>query len=95
MAGWGGRAAAGLTEMTIATYGVRCHLCGKATPPATTADHIIPRSRGGADTLSNLRPAHQSCNSARGNKSMTQWWASKRGRALVAPPSRDWLQDNG
>ena len=41
--------------------------CGR---PSSHADHIVPRSRGGADTLVNLRGACQSCHnrrSARGN----------------------------
>lgn len=33
-----------------------CHLCGH--PGADAADHVVPLSRGGADDLSNLRPAH-------------------------------------
>lgn len=32
-----------------------------------SADHILPKSRGGSDELSNLLPAHIGCNSARGN----------------------------
>ena len=41
----------------------RCWSCGLS---ATTADHIVPRSRGGGHDLSNLRPACSSCNSSRG-----------------------------
>lgn len=44
-----------------------CALCGK---PGTrrdplTADHITPAAHGGG-AIGNLRPAHRSCNSARG-----------------------------
>lgn len=53
-----------------------CHLCGHpidtdlpATHPLSfTADHIAPRSLGGAASLDNLRPAHRRCNSQRGNR---------------------------
>lgn len=65
---WGGTLAAKLTRATLAEYGNRCHLCG--LPGATTADHLVPRSKGGSDELANLRPAHGKCNSARGARSL-------------------------
>lgn len=40
-----------------------CWIC---RGPATTADHITPRSLGGSDDLDNLRPACKRCNSSRG-----------------------------
>lgn len=43
-----------------------CHWCGQ---PATTADHITPRSHGGGHDLGNLVPACGRCNTARGNRS--------------------------
>ena len=36
--------------------------CGR---PAVHVDHVVPRSRGGADTLGNLRGACQSCHNRR------------------------------
>ena len=41
-----------------------CALCGK--PGANTADHIVPLMFGGDNSLDNLQPAHQSCNSRKG-----------------------------
>jgi 5-methylcytosine-specific restriction enzyme A len=44
-----------------------CHWCGGAftkDDPAT-ADHIVPKARGGTNDESNLVPAHRSCNSRR------------------------------
>jgi 5-methylcytosine-specific restriction endonuclease McrA len=35
---------------------------------AGEVDHIHPISKGGADTLDNLRAAHRSCNAAKGNR---------------------------
>jgi len=37
-------------------------------PRAATADHIIMVVEGGSDALSNLRPAHRSCNSKRNRR---------------------------
>ncbi|WP_369406295.1 HNH endonuclease [Nocardiopsis trehalosi] len=39
-----------------------CHWCGA---PATTADHLVPRSLGGTNTLDNYVPSCSPCNSAR------------------------------
>jgi 5-methylcytosine-specific restriction endonuclease McrA len=56
--------------MTLAEYGTTCWLCG--LPGSNSADHIIPRSKGGAVyDLVNLGPSHRSCNSARGNRDAT------------------------
>lgn len=38
------------------------------TTEGATVDHVIPRSLGGSDDLSNLRLAHWSCNRAKGNR---------------------------
>ncbi|MFD6469381.1 HNH endonuclease [Streptomyces goshikiensis] len=43
-----------------------CSLCNAR--PATTADHVIPLSRGGTNDISNLRPACAPCNFSRGNR---------------------------
>lgn len=68
--GWGGRRAQQFVALTLATYGDTCWLCG--LPGADTADHVVPRSKGGAvyDVL-NLAPAHRRCNEARGNRAVT------------------------
>ena len=70
---WGGRHSQMLVALTLLTYGDRCHLCG--TTGATTADHLVPRSKGGGDTLANLRPAHASCNYSRQAESVEAWRA--------------------
>jgi hypothetical protein len=62
-------------NMVIETYGTDCHLCGGAidlSAPRTAGkpgwekslhiDHVIPLSRGGDDTLENVRPSHGKCN---------------------------------
>ena len=41
-----------------------CALCGKAG--ANTADHIISLMHGGDNSIENLQPAHQRCNSIKG-----------------------------
>jgi phage terminase large subunit-like protein len=41
-----------------------CALCGKAG--ANTADHIVSLMHGGDNSIDNLQPAHQRCNSRKG-----------------------------
>ncbi len=64
---WGGRKAQQYVRLTLATYGAVCWLCG--LPGATSADHVIARSKGGAVyDLANLGPTHKRCNESRGNR---------------------------
>ena len=44
-----------------------CAICGKPIEGEFTIDHIIPLSRGGGNTLNNLRPTHKTCNMIKGN----------------------------
>ncbi len=40
-----------------------CYYCGRSVPPAElTMDHIVPISRGGKTTRSNVVPACKTCN---------------------------------
>lgn len=86
---WEGRYARRLVAITLHTYGTVCHLCRQ--DGARTADHLIPRSKGGSDDPANLRPAHQGCNSLRNNMDLAEWFARHpvpRRQALA--PSREW-----
>lgn len=55
--------------------GWRCQICKRKTRPkaqvphllAPTIDHIVPLSRGGADTPENVQTAHFKCNSRKRN----------------------------
>lgn len=86
---WSGRYAQRLVALTLAVYGRTCHLCLK--PGATTADHIVPRSKGGSDAISNLRPAHGRCNYRRGDRSI-EWFRQRYCPHLLHPeqPSSQW-----
>lgn len=59
-----------------------CWLCGSRG--ATHVDHVIPRSKGGTDDLSNCRAACASCNLRKGNRLL-------KGTAMTQPTtSRLW-----
>lgn len=86
---WGGRASQRLVAAVLALKGTRCHLCGGEG--ATTADHLIPRSKGGTDAMANLEPAHLGCNRARSDMDLTDWF--RLHPLPVRPalaPSREW-----
>lgn len=68
-----GRAGLALTRAVLVAYGRTCHLCGGAG--ATTTDHITPLAKGGTNSLDNQRPAHHACNSARGARTLADWFA--------------------
>jgi 5-methylcytosine-specific restriction endonuclease McrA len=51
------------------TVKVNCYLCGKRIPLGQRhVDHIVPLSKGGAHTASNLAIAHARCNDSKGTK---------------------------
>jgi 5-methylcytosine-specific restriction endonuclease McrA len=46
-----------------------CGICGTAADPDDWhADHVVPRSRGGINALSNLQVSHPLCNIKKGNR---------------------------
>ena len=58
-----------MLHQALAEYGALCYICGLPIKPGDESlDHKTPRSKGGSNTLDNLRPAHKRCNSAKGNK---------------------------
>ena len=61
--------------MVLELYGTDCHICGEPIDlnaprqcgkegweKALHVDHVIPLSKGGPDTIDNVRPAHGQCN---------------------------------
>ncbi|RWZ52947.1 HNH endonuclease [Labedella phragmitis] len=68
----GGPASRRVAQLVLETYGRECHLRLKGcTRVATTKDHVVPYSHGGADVLENYRPACKACNSKRQNRVMS------------------------
>jgi len=58
------------------TYGTDCYICNKAidfdapkrgpgSDFSSWPDHIIPTSRGGENTIRNVRPCHRKCNQSK------------------------------
>lgn len=51
-----------------------CQYCG--APRAKTADHVIPHSKGGTRALTNLVAACPTCNTSKGDRTLTEWIAT-------------------
>jgi 5-methylcytosine-specific restriction endonuclease McrA len=79
---WGGNHSVAKRKLVLAEYGRICWLCHQPIDGLPSADHVIPRSRGGSDDIENLRPAHLLCNKRRGNR------MPKRSQPLL--PATDW-----
>lgn len=60
--------------------GRRCAYCGTARAERYELDHIIPRSRGGTNRVSNLVVSCHDCNVAKGNMSVEDFLAYKPAR---------------
>lgn len=57
-----------------------CHWCKLEMPyKEATVEHLVPLSKGGTNSINNLRLAHQGCNQGRGNKMPTDEEAIKAG----------------
>jgi 5-methylcytosine-specific restriction endonuclease McrA len=56
-------------EILLEQFGRTCWLCHGVIPTHVepTLDHIVPRSKGGPNAVSNLRLAHAGCNQKRGD----------------------------
>lgn len=81
---WAGRYTVKLRELTFATYGDVCWLCGN--PGSNTVDHVKSRAMGGDDSLANLRPAHGFCNTGRGAGSLNPATGSRPGTTTETSP---------
>lgn len=65
-------------------FDFRCAYCG-VKPPRLDPDHVVPLSKGGPDSVTNLLPACAMCNSSKNAMSLTEWaaWRETRGMPPV------------
>lgn len=66
------------------------HRCSYCRGPATTVDHVIPRSRGGADSWANLVACCVRCNNKKGDRTPEEmgWTLVQR---PYAPRGPSWV----
>lgn len=57
-------------KLLLERQGNKCGICQEPIRSGEEADldHIVPKSRGGKHTLSNLQATHKACNGAKGNR---------------------------
>lgn len=61
-------------EYLLEKFGHRCVYCGgRSGDPVLNIDHVVPRSRGGTDRVSNLAIACRTCNEAKGALLPEEW----------------------
>ncbi|AOY84230.1 MAG: HNH endonuclease [Moorea sp. SIO1G6] len=63
-------------EYLLTKWGRNCVYCGAENVPLEV-DHIIPKSKGGSNRVSNLTLACRSCNQKKGNKSIEKFLKKK------------------
>jgi 5-methylcytosine-specific restriction endonuclease McrA len=56
-------------EYLLEKWGRKCVYCGAEKKPLQM-DHVVPKSKGGSDRVSNLVPACEDCNQKKGNKDL-------------------------
>lgn len=59
-------------EYLLLKWGYRCVYCGKTGVPFE-AEHIVPRSRGGTNRITNLTLACHACNQTKGNQTAEEF----------------------
>lgn len=67
-------------DQVVREYGNACHICqepidmslSRTNRMGLTIDHVVALSKGGTDTMENLRPAHWICNNRKSNKSLEE-----------------------
>lgn len=61
-------------EYLLEKWGRECAYCGAEDTPIEI-EHIVPKSRGGSDRVSNLTLACRTCNQAKGNRDIREFLA--------------------
>jgi len=82
-----------IREYLLEKWGRRCAYCGAKDVPMEV-DHIVPRSRGGSDRISNLTLACHTCNQRKGNRPIEEFLRRKpevleKVRVQAKAPLRD------
>src|SRR5262249_914955 len=74
-------------EYLLLKWGYRCAYCHQQATASNPweIDHILPRSRGGSDRVSNLALSCHACNQAKGNQTALEFGHPQVQRQAKAP----------
>lgn len=70
-------------EYLLEKWGRKCAYCGAENLPLEV-EHIVPRSRGGTDRVSNLTVACQPCNQVKGDRDVIEFLSGERLERILA-----------
>ncbi|MCP4107413.1 MAG: HNH endonuclease [Desulfobacteraceae bacterium] len=73
-----------IREYLLEKWGRKCAYCGKTDIPVET-EHIVPKSKGGSDRVSNLTIACAKCNQKKGNRLIEDFLKRKPGLLKKIP----------
>lgn len=66
-------------EYLLDKYGHQCQYCGGTSgDPILEWEHIVPKSKGGSDSMKNATLACHTCNQDKGNRSLKEWLAVEK-----------------
>ena len=93
-----------MADEVISKTGGICYYCGAKLGKRFHCDHVLPRTSGGGDNLSNLVPSCHSCNSTKCKRSIEEFRDLLALRKLYeehpeipafSPAQREWMRLNG
>lgn len=70
-------------------FGKCCAYCEQPTPGLPEPDHVLPLSRGGSNSITNILPCCHMCNSDKNDQTLDEW-ALDRERRGKAPRTTEW-----
>lgn len=81
-------------KQLLETYGTDCYLCnlpidfdaprkGAGSSNSLWPDHVIPLSKGGENTIRNVRPCHSRCNISKHDKDYEEYMLTANSQEIV------------
>ena len=80
-------------EYLLDKYGHTCQYCGGASgDPVLEWEHIVPKSKGGSDSVKNATLACRCCNQAKGSMTPQEWRSTIKGHTKLDKARQNGIQ---